>query len=234
MTKLRLYPTLPSDEKLEMVDRGELWPRSCCAFSGCGWHAVDGGEKQLKDHIHAEHAADLAPIAEHMVRGKAEDAWMSIYHEAIAVKCRNQAPIAGSSLDRKALKSFAESKAEALVCFACAGVYSHVEEMAGEGKGDIEWVKPWQPNLGETEDLLIFLGRPVDDVGGLLSLKTFLERYDKVHEQGPRLQDSEDFGDWCLVWPSNVEAAGRKILCCPEDSLVCPVQLFTNRRAFLS
>ena len=217
--KLRLHPTLPADDKVAAVDRGELWPRAFCAFVGCAWSHMDGTETQLHEHLHAAHAADLAPIAAHMLRGDAEDAYLSIYNEAIATKCRAQAPLAGSSLDPGALKSFNEAcqghRVEALVCFVCACTYTYVYEVAEEGKGDITWVRPVQADLDSDE--FHFLQRPADDAAELLSLNTFLERYGKISEAGPSLQDHESFDDWCLNWPSNVFPAGRKILCCPED-----------------
>ena len=217
---MRQHPTLPSDDKIAAVDRGELWPRAFCAFAGCAWFEMHGTERQLQEHLHAAHAADLAPIAAHMLRGDADDAYLSIYNEAIATKCRAQAPLAGSSLDRKALKSFAEAcqgnRVEALVCFVCACTYAYVQEMSEEGKGDIHWVQPVQTNL-DADDEFQFLQRSADDAGELLSLRTFLGRYGKISDAGPSLQDHENFDDWCLNWPSNAFPAGRKILCCPED-----------------
>ena len=217
--KLREHPTLPSDEKLEAVDRGELWPRAFCAFVGCKWSAMEGDEEQLAKHIQEVHGADLDPIAACMPRGNAEDAFLSIYNAAIANKCRSQAPIAGCSLDRKAIKSFVEAckEVEALVCFVCGCTHTRVEEDALEGKGGVQWVKPVQPRMDTGE--LLFLDRPVDEAGCLLSLNTFLERYGKISDGGPNLQDLETFGDWCLTWPSNVQPAGRRVLCCPEDRL---------------
>ena len=217
LNKLREHPTLPTDEKLGVVDHGELWPRAFCAFVGCCWMEMDGNESQLHAHLQAEHADELAPIAACMMRGNAEDAFLSIYNEAVATKCRSQAPLAGSSLDRRALNSFnnacAGNKVEALVCFVCACTYTYVEEVAQEGKSDIDWVQPFKPDIDAEE--LLFLGRPVDEAGNLLSLQTFLERYGKVSGT-TTLQEHESFDDWCLTWPSNA-TAGKKILCCPED-----------------
>ena len=210
---------MPSDDKLASADRGELWPRVFCAFVGCNWAVTDGTEGQLHDHLHAEHGGDLSPIAACTLRGNAPDAFLSIYNAAIAEKCRSQAPIAGCSLDRRALKSFNDAckgnKVESLVCFVCGCIHTRVEEVAAEGKGDIDWVRPLVQGADGEE--LLFLDRPVDETAAVLCLKTFLDRYDKVSDAGHRLQDHESFGDWCLMWPSNVFPAGRKILRCPED-----------------
>ncbi len=234
--KLREHPTLPSDDKLEAVDHGELWPRAFCAFVGCPWVAMHGNEGELHAHLQAAHADDLAPIAARMLRGNAPDAFLSIYNEAIAVKCRSQAPIAGPSIDRRAVKSFGEAceghKVEALVCFVCACTYTYVEELAGEGKGDVEWVHPFKHS--PDEEKLLFLDRPIDETGDLLNLKTFLDRYDKVSEVGNCLQDHESFSDWSLRWPSNAALpVGRRILCCPEDPFFAPVCTCKNKRESL-
>ena len=110
------------------------------------WEEDFGTEEQLEEHLQDEHAADLQPICEHMLRGNAPDALISVYRQAIAEKCRGQAPIAGCSLDRTALHSFAEAtagnKIEALMCGSCGGIFPYVEEVAD--KGDIRWYQPLQ------------------------------------------------------------------------------------------
>ena len=218
-TRLREYPTLPADDKLTSVDRGELWPQVFCAFRGCNWAATDGNEGQLHDHLHAQHGSDLSPIAACTLRGSAPDAFLSIYNEGIAVKCRSQAPIAGCSSDRKALKAHTDAckgnKVERLICFVCNCIHTYVEELAAEGKGDIDWVRPL--DQGAEGEELLFLNRPVDETATILCLETFLDRYGKVSDTGHCLQDHESFGGWCLRWPSNLFPVGRKILCCPED-----------------
>ena len=179
---------------------------------------MHGSEDALRAHLEAEHASDLGPIAAHMVRGNAPDAFLSIYNEGIASRCRDQAPLAGCSIDRKALHTFVDAcskdNVEALVCFSCACIYTRVKELAIKEKSDIEWVQPLQrdPDSGD----LHFLGRPVDDMVELLSLGTYLGRYDQLSPRGHRLTQHETFDDWSLRVPS---ATGHpcKILCCPED-----------------
>lgn len=219
MTKLREHPTLPSDDKLGALDDGELWPKSFCAFVGCNWSAIDGSEDALHAHLMTDHSSDLAPIRACMLRCNAPDALMSIYREAIAVRCRNQAPLAGSSLDRTALKSFTQAcsgnKVESLICFSCAGIFTFVEELALQGKGDISWVQPLR-FYADTQELY-FMGRPVGEMAALLGLDTFLDKYDTVGESGRRLTDHEDFADWSLRLPGSAADSGVcKILCCPE------------------
>ena len=92
----------------------------CVAQCLCRWAERLGTEEQLKQHLEEEHKADLKTITRHMLCGMAPDAMYSAYNQAIAERCRSQAPIAGASLDRTALYSFADAsrgnKVEALIC----------------------------------------------------------------------------------------------------------------------
>ena len=90
--RLREHPTVPPHASVDAVNADELWPRVFCAFNGCAWAELCGTEEQLEEHLRQEHAAELAPICARMLRGKAPDALRSAYNEAIAVKCRGQAP----------------------------------------------------------------------------------------------------------------------------------------------
>ena len=145
-TKLREHPTLPSDHAMETVDAGELWPSVFCAFRGCDWQEGDGDEDALAIHLMDEHNEDLQPIAECMLKGNAPDACLSIYKAAISCKCRSQAPVAGCSIDRGALKAYSDAmkgeNVETLICFSCARRFTYVAELVKEGKGDIEWHQP--------------------------------------------------------------------------------------------
>ena len=126
-TELREHPTIPPTAEPAAADHGELWPRVFCAFKGCMWEERFGTEEDLEDHLREEHLEALEPICQHMLRKDAPDALRSAYSEAIAVKCRTQAPIAGPSLDRAALNSFAEAmtgnKTEALICWCCGNIH---------------------------------------------------------------------------------------------------------------
>ena len=119
--RLREHPTVPPGATLAEKDAGALWPRVFCAFDGCCWSEQDGTEEALHHHLAEVHATDLQGIAKHMLRGRADDALFSIYSAAIAEKCRSQAPLAGASLDRTALRSLANATADEQ---ACAGKWS--------------------------------------------------------------------------------------------------------------
>ena len=79
---------------------------------GCCWAEQNGTEDDLHQHLRQAHAEELQAVSQHMLRGRAEDAGLSVYLAAIAERCRSSAPIAGASLDRVALKSMADAMAE--------------------------------------------------------------------------------------------------------------------------
>ena len=149
-----------------------------------------------------------------MLRGDAPDAPYSAYCQAIAEKCRGQAPMAGASLDRRALKSFAEAveggKVEALVCWSCGGIHPYVEEVAD--KGSINWYTPLKRH--EATEELLFLNQPLKAIEKLLGLQLYLTRYNVVEPKQLELTANETFEDWRMRLP---ELQDGLLLCCPED-----------------
>ena len=182
------------------------------------WEEKFGTEELLQEHLRAEHADDLEPICNCMLLGNAPDALYSAYNAAIAVNCRKQAPLAGSSLDRTALNSYADAmkgdKVEALICWCCGGIHPYVEEVPG--KGCIQWRQPLErdPSTGE----FIFLGKRLEVVEELLGLAVYLSRYNKIAPSTVELTDSETFEDWSMKLPGLQDGV---LLCCPEEKRVC-------------
>ena len=220
-TRLRDHPTIPPSASCHHVNTGELWPRAFCGFNGCRWEERYGTDSDLDIHLHEEHGEELRPIAEHMLRKEDPDAICSVYREAISVKCRCQAPVAGASLDRAALKAFgdatAKDRVEALVCFCCGGIHPYVEEVAD--KGNIQWYHP--VHRAEDDGEMLFLGKTVKEIEGLLGLQTYLQRYNAVGEDATvKLTDHETFEDWSLRLP---ELEDGTLLCCPEAGVVLEV-----------
>ncbi|CAJ1387811.1 unnamed protein product [Effrenium voratum] len=201
--KLRFQPTLPPGaEDVELKD-GAVWPRAFCAFDGCGWEAANGLEADLAKHLEAEHAEDLESAAACFPGPRPPDALLSVYNEAVARRCRAGAPLAGCSLDRTALRSFAEATAqdsvEALVCFCCACVYTRVAEL--EGQSEIQWRRPLSRKpMGER----LFFGKSAAAAARGISLERFLEKYDQLDVPGKKLSDSESFA---AAWPWRRRAA---------------------------
>ena len=168
----------------------------------------------LQEHLLEDHLPELERLCALMPRKDSQGAAIySIYNQAVAVKCRSQAPLAGPSLDRTALNSLSEAtkgnKVEALMCFSCGGIHPFVEEVAD--KGNIQWYQPLERcgNSGE----MTFLGQPLKVVEGLLGLQVYLSRYNLVEPQQTRLTDNETFDDWTMKLP---EMEDGVLLCCPE------------------
>lgn len=107
------------------------------AFESCKWQEARGSEKELEEYRSSAHAVDSQPICEKMLMGNVANAMLSAYNQAVAVKCRGQAPIAGASLDRAALGSFAQAtrnnRVAALVCFSCGSVRPYVKKKRAGG-----------------------------------------------------------------------------------------------------
>ena len=220
-TRLRDHPTVPPSASLDNVNAGELWPEAFCGFKGCMWEMPHGTDSDLDIHLHAKHSEELQPIADHMLRREDPDAICSVYKEAVSVKCRCQAPVAGASLDRTALKGFgdatAKDRVESLVCFCCGGVHPYVFEVAD--KGNIQWYQP--VHRAEADGEVLFLGKAVKEIEGLLGLQTYLQRYNAVGEDAAvKLSDHETFEDWTLRLP---ELEDGTLLCCPEAGFVLEV-----------
>ena len=199
---------------------GELWPSAFCAFKDCPWEAAAGTEADLEAHLEEQHAEELEPIKEHLLRGDGPRALLSIYNQAVSCRCRQQAPVAGASLDRTALRGYANAMAEdriqTLACFSCGGLHPYVEEVAD--KGEIQWRQPLR--RAEPGDHLAFFGQPFAKIKGVLGLQAYLAKYNAVgqpHADGApdiKLTDHESFDDWTLQLPGCADGA---LLCCPED-----------------
>ena len=178
--------------------------------------------------------------------GAAPDAILSIYNQAVAYQCRADAPVAGCSIDRRALHTFSHAceadGIEALICFCCGRTYAHLADIPPEQQ-DIQWLQPLEEDPHHA-GRFTFLGQPAPDIANLLGLDTYLRRYDNGQR---RLTSFETFDEWCVHLPMHAEDTDpKKLLCNPEDSLVnvflpckwvckfvckCPVRsgLYNNR-----
>ena len=142
---------------------------------------------------------------------------MSVYNAAISWQCRNQAPVAGCSIDRVALSKFAQAtqqdNVESLVCFSCACIFTFVKEL-DEDQSQIRWHRPFEPGPGR------FLGQPISKMVDLIGLRKFLEKYDQIYN-GNKLTDHEDFRSWKIkLPPCNADDSPVTLLCCPEAGFV--------------
>ncbi|CAE7300135.1 anks1b, partial [Symbiodinium sp. CCMP2592] len=174
-THLRAQPLIPPEAKAENVDSGEAWPQVFCAFRGCTWSLPSGTEKRLHQHVKDAHAPELGLVAQHLPRPMPADALTSVYNEAIALRCREAAPVAGSSRDRSALRSFAEATSkdnvESLICFSCACIHPRVADTAASGR--IDWHRLIQSPASNDGSH----AESTESLHELLSMDRYLERY---------------------------------------------------------
>ena len=119
---LRESPTLPADRGdgdrpcAEGVDdtMGVQLPQEHCAFSSCKWTGVTDGE--LSEHLAIAHGQSFKLAMALLPRMYADDekVW-GIYNLAISYKCRQGAPLASYSIDRRCLIITAE-RSKILIC----------------------------------------------------------------------------------------------------------------------
>ncbi|CAE7598782.1 unnamed protein product [Symbiodinium sp. CCMP2592] len=208
-TQLRFQPLIPPEARAEELDSGEHWPRVFCAFKGCSWSSDTGTEQELHQHVKKAHGPALQSVAQHMPKPVPTDALTSVYNEAVALRCREAAPVAGSSRDRSALRSFAEAtskdKVESLICFSCACIHPHMADTGTAGR--IHWRKLiHSPGSNDNSHI-----EGMELLHETLSIDKYLERYDDLGG-GVSLKDVANFDDWTVTVPGF-----GNILCCPED-----------------
>ena len=220
---LRADPTLPPGRLEASIDNGDLWPDVFCAFVGCTWEKMRGTEADLLQHLKEEHFDELIHAAKVLPIKVEEDvAILSVYNEAIADILRTQAPLAGPSLDRKALRSFSEASkgdnVEALVCFCCGCIHTCVAEE--EDKNKIQWVFPVEhTKTGETT----LFGMPVNTAKNLVGMDTFKKKYGKVDGYA-NITDTDELHEWRAFVYDTSEEDFVEFMCCPEDH-VCLADL---------
>ncbi|CAE7904497.1 anks1b, partial [Symbiodinium necroappetens] len=201
---LRAQPLIPPEAKPEDVDSGDAWPQVFCAFQGCSWSSLAGTEVELHQHVVKAHKPELQSVAQHLPKPLPTDALTSVYNEAIALRCREAAPVAGCSRDRSALRSFAtatsQDKVESLICFSCACIHPRVADST-EPSGRIHWRKLINESHPEITEKL----------HEILSIDQYLRRYNDLAGD-VKLEDVANFDEWTVTIPGFGD-----ILCCPED-----------------
>ncbi len=153
--QIKDHPTLPvslsgSAHEDALTDAQAVrLPRKHCAFHGCLWRH-DGesswtGEKKLIQHVMESHAAELLAAANFLPKCHTlVERCVSVYNEALAEKCREGAPLATYSIDRRCLQNYVQAiggdNIETPICFLCACTYT----LSKTGKPDeqpISWTK---------------------------------------------------------------------------------------------
>ena len=155
--KLRTTPTVPGAPEHPTKALAEAvsehaapqLPAKHCAFQGCLWHG--GADEDLIQHVQTNHAADIEAVAGLLpnVEGdRIENSKMKVasaYNEAIAMVCRQGAPLASMAIDRRCLHQYAtalqDDAVETLICFCCARKHPF---LSSRKYNDIQWRQPLQ------------------------------------------------------------------------------------------
>ena len=211
--RVRPNPTLPAvfdndDGALHDVRHGAVHlPAKHCCFQRCEWQG--DGEEDLRAHL----------VAMHMVEGgemHSGDSYFpkaanrtevaaTIAHAAVAHVCRQGAPLACESIDRRALDNFhnclGDDNITSLVCFTCACVFPHV---AKRKKNQIKWVRPLKAVGAEPAT---FLNMDMTQARMNFGFHKYIERYGKLQD-GPDLTTApyrEEFTEWKVSVPTPAE-----------------------------
>ena len=204
-SQLRTQPLIPpsAEARPGELQSGATWPQVFCAFRDCSWSSPEGTEAELHAHVVSAHAPELQDVAQHLPKPTPADALTSVYNEAIALRCREDAPVAGCSRDRSALRSFAaatsQDNVESLICFSCACIHPRVASAASSTR--IHWCRLIDDSHGDRAKRL----------HEIFSIDTYLRRYNDL-AGGVKLSDVADFKDWLVTLPGYGD-----LLCCPED-----------------
>ena len=216
VSSLRAFPTIPPGRSDVRVEDGERWPAVFCAFQNCMWEQMDGSEEDLVAHLQEAHREELKPAAELLPMSLDESAALrSVYNEAIAEILRGQVPIAGPSLDRTALHAYAkateEDKVEALICFCCGCIHTHIKQDAD--KNDIDWV--WPVEISSSGDTLMF-GMALNAASQLIGMQTFLDKYGHVDGYA-NIGITGELNEWRSAVYDYHKNEFVEFICCPED-----------------
>ena len=222
---LRESPTLPADRGdgdrpcAEGVDdtMGVQLPQKHCAFSSCKWTGVTDGE--LSEHLAIAHGQSFKLAMALLPRMYADDekVW-GIYNLAISYKCRQGAPLASYSIDRRCLYNYSRALQDPdlrmLVCLVCARRFPYAKFMRRQ---QIDWVKPLLSNFGSGGGCQTFLGLTKEQVEELLGIDAYLDAYGEIDENVSLRSRMEEFDDWTL--DVRFSSGIVRVLCCPEDKV---------------
>ena len=210
---LRRRPTLPPDPKdlnapWTDVNSAMRLPLLTCSFRGCAWW----GERreELERHLKANdrHREDFLKCrsVSPFTRIYAD---IDLYEEAIAILEREQFPLIGPSVDRRALETltrdYKDDSVRSLICFVCGQIHT---QMPGPNS-EIEYQdKKWFGKLGQ-ETLEVNLGWDSWFVryGG----EAPLLRY------GPGQSEENPKNEWCCKLCLPPKFVTLELFGCPED-----------------
>ena len=224
--QVREHPTLPitsisSVSDALSADKALVLPPKHCAFANCKW--IGDTDEELLEHLKADHTSAM----QQAVDAKTDQATMdeqiwAVYNHAVGEVCRQAAPTASYSIDRRALRSYTTATSghniQEPICFCCARRFPHTSSWGW--KQFISWESTTSPAKAEgaAEEALFvdFLGMSYEETESILGLQTYLRRYGRCGNDSPDLtQQLHEFADWTVDAP--FEKGVLTLLCCPED-----------------
>ena len=242
--ELRDLPTLPAEpnnarkpwQDATRRDMAVELPCKHCAFQNCT--AEYTCDADLLEHVYDTYFSKFAALLEHIVvpEGDVDSqrpkicAVGSLYNEVVATAVRQGAPLAGLSIDRRALynytSAFAEKSVSSLICWCCARKFPYLDKRR---VNDIRWTQPLKRNSGCEQQPWTFSGMNVMKAVDIFGLQTFLDRYgtERGQERINRARAKECRDDWCLA--VRTPEASFEFICCPEDH-TCKDAVCTRRQ----
>ena len=141
-----------------------------CAFVDCSYECQT--DTELLTHIHDVHLKDMKPVLDLLPccsENNENHEILSVYNEAISYKCRQGAPFASCSIDRRCLYNYASaisgSNVQSLICLCCARRFPYISTRV---KNDISW-QTLLSNSKDDSDIL-FLGMNAEETHELFSM----------------------------------------------------------------
>ena len=118
-----------------LIDSAERLPSVTCAFKGCTgceqptqqfvaasrYQNECASDRQLRAHIYSKHLDQIGGVAD-----VDEDKLWDVYKQALAVRERQNIPMVGAAVDRRAfehtIQVYNDDCVRALICFVCARI----------------------------------------------------------------------------------------------------------------
>jgi len=180
--EIRDKPTIPADPANPLLpweaalreDAAIQLPPKHCAFKGCVRQGST--DEELQHHVVIGHHSAVHAAAQTLPSAFNRDECMyAVYAESVAEKCREGAPIARYSIERRSLYNYAKALAGTNICepicFVCACTYPYISHRVEEKKySDIRWVKPLQASQKETGRIASCFGMNWSETYDILGL----------------------------------------------------------------
>ena len=203
-------PTIPLKLSRTLCEeRAYDLPNLHCAFRGCAFTCsqVDA----LVQHVSTKHDEALRPLASPISASLSPAKIYSAYLHLLAERCRQMAPVANASIDRRCLRQFRASICQrpigAALCFVCARRFPFFDEC---GNPLIIWVAQQNP------EHLVF-GQTPERLEKLLGWRTYEAKYVAPLSNATQSPLRAELENWkCRYTDGAIEIT---LLACPEDKI---------------